>query len=530
MDRVARRLSEWEADRSEPVLESTVGDALREAAAIAPDLTALVEGAPAGQARRRWTYAELLTEAQQTGRALACRFEPGERVAVWAPTMPEWVILEFGAALAGVTLVTVNPAYRPEELAYVLKQSNAVGIFLVAEFRSPMLAFLDEVRSELPALREVILFANWAEFLQSADPNTALPAVTPDAIAQIQYTSGTTGFPKGALLHHRGLTNNARLVMNRAGLRQGDTYVDTFPLFHTAGCALGVLGAVQSRAAFVTVEAFEPGQVLELIESERSAVFLGVPTALLAMLEHPDCARRNLSSLRFALCGGSPVPPDLVRRVESALDIPLSILYGTTECSPIITQVMAGDSSDDRANTLGRPLPQTKVRIADLSTGNPVPIGAVGELCARGYLVMAGYNDAPEATAAAIDGDGWYHTGDLASMDERGFVRIEGRATDMIIRGGENIYPREIENILFTHPHVADVAVVGVPDEHWGEIVAAFIRPRGTAPTEEDLHAYCRQHLAPYKTPRLWVFVDAFPLTPSGKVQKYKLRESLRRS
>jgi fatty-acyl-CoA synthase len=530
MDRLARRLSEWEADRSEPVLETTVGDALREAAAIAPDLTALVEGAPGGQPRRRWTYAQLLAEAQQAARALATRFEPGERVAVWAPNIPEWVILEFGAALAGVTLVTVNPAYRPEELAYVLKQSNAVGIFLVPEFRSPMLAFLDEVRAELPALREVVLFTNWAEFLQSSGPNVALPAVSPDAIAQIQYTSGTTGFPKGALLHHRGLTNNARLVMNRAGLKQGDTYVNTFPLFHTAGCALGVLGAVQSRAAFVTVEAFEPGLVLELIESERSAIFLGVPTALLAMLDHPDFARRDLSSLRFALCGGSPVPPDLVRRVESALDIPLNILYGTTECSPIITQVEAGDSADDRANTLGRPLPQTEVRITDLSTGEPTPIGAVGELCARGYLVMAGYNDAPEATAAAIDRDGWYHTGDLASMDERGFVRIEGRAKDMIIRGGENIYPREIENVLFAHPHVADVAVVGVPDEHWGEIVAAFIRTRDIQPTEDDLRAYCRQHLAPYKTPKLWAFVDSFPLTPSGKVQKYKLRESLRRS
>jgi fatty-acyl-CoA synthase len=426
-----------------------------------------------------------------------------------------------------VTLVTVNPAYRPDELAYVLKQSNAAGIFLVPEFRSPMLAFLEEVRPQLPKLREVILFTEWSNFVQSADPTVDLPTVAPDAIAQIQYTSGTTGFPKGALLHHRGLTNNSRLVMQTIGLQPGDTYVNTFPLFHTAGCAMGVLGAVQSRAAFVTLPAFDAGRVLELIETERSAIFLGVPTMLLAMLEHPDFARRDLTSLRFALCGGSPVPPELVRRVESKLGIPMSVVFGTTECSPIVTQVLATDSDEDRANTLGRPLPQTEVRIADLLTGQPVPIGTVGELCARGYLVMTAYNDAPAATAAAIDQDGWYHTGDLASMDDRGFLRIEGRAKDMIIRGGENIYPREIENVLFKHPQVADVAVVGVRDDHWGEIVAAFIRSKGIQPTPDELHAHCRQHLAPYKTPQRWVFVDAFPLTPSGKIQKFKLRERL---
>ncbi len=522
-------LAHWDADRSQPVLETTCGSVLREAARLAPDLTALVAGTPGPGPRRRWTYAQLLDEAETAARALLGRFEPGEKIAVWAPNIPEWVILEFGVALAGMTLVTVNPAFRPAELAFVLKQSGVVGIFLVPEFRSPMAAFLEEVRSELPALREVIPFTEWAEFLATAKPAQLLPDVEPDDIAQIQYTSGTTGFPKGAQLHHRGLTNNARLTMLGLQLEAGEVYVNTMPLFHAAGSCMGVLGAVQSRSAFVTPIAFDPGLVLELIESEHSCVFIGVPTMLLAMLEHPDFKGRDHSSVRVAASGGAPVPADLVRRVESALGVPMSIVFGTTECSPIVLQVRLDDPAIQRAETLGRALPQTEVRISDPLTGAVLAVDMMGELCARGYLVMAGYNGQPEATAAAIDKDGWYHTGDLASMDEQGYVRIEGRAKDMIIRGGENIYPREIENVLFQHPAVADVAVVGVPDARWGEVVAAVIRLRegAAAPTHEELRAYCRLHLAAYKTPEHWSFVDAFPLTPSGKVQKFKLRESL---
>lgn len=487
----------------------------------------MVAGAANPAERRRWTFPGLLYDAERTARALATRFEPGERVAVWAPNLAEWAVLEFGAGLAGVVLVTVNPAYRPAELDYVLRQSGAAGIFLVPEFRSPMAEFLEEVRPGLPCLREVVFFTQWDEFLDSSEPTCVLPEVSSDDIAQIQYTSGTTGFPKGALLRHRGLTNNARFFADRLELRPGDVYVNPMPLFHTAGCAMGVLGAVQSQAAHVPVVAFDPGLVLELIEAERSRVLLGVPTMLIAMLEHPDIDRRDLSSVRCAASGGSPVPPELVRRVETKLGVPFSIVFGTTECSPLITQTRLDDAPEDRAETLGQPLPQTEVRVSDPASGDVVPPGTVGELCARGYLVMAGYHEAPEATASAIDADGWYHTGDLASMDDRGFLRIEGRVKDMIIRGGENIYPREIEDLLFSHPDVAEVAVVGVPDAKWGEVVAAFVRPRlGSTPTEAHLRAFCRERLAPYKAPQHWIFVDTFPLTPSGKIQKFRLRES----
>jgi fatty-acyl-CoA synthase len=291
---------------------------------------------------------------------------------------------------------------------------------------------------------------------------------------------------------------------------------------------MGVLGVTQQLAVHVPVLAFDPALVLELLEAERGAVFVGVPTMMIAMLGHPDFGRRDLSSLRVAVSGGSPVPAGLVRQVESRLGARFSIVFGTTECSPLVTQVKPEALAEDRAETLGTPLPQTEVMIADVATGQPVPVGQPGELCARGYLVMRGYHDAPEATAAAIDAEGWYHTGDLASLDGRGYLRIEGRIKDMIIRGGENIYPREIEDALFAHPAVAEAVVIGVPDETWGEVVAAYVRPvpGQPAPAPEELRAWCRERLAPYKTPLHWVFVDAFPMTPSGKIQKFKLRES----
>ena len=314
--------------------------------------------------------------------------------------------------------------------------------------------------------------------MASADAGTPLPDVRPDDLVQIQYTSGTTGTPKGAELHHRGLTNNARFFAERIGLAPGEVYVNPMPLFHTAGCGLGVLGAVQSLAVHVPVLAFDPVVVLELLDTERSHLLGGVPTMLLALLEHPDLATRDLSSLRCAVSGGSPVPAELVRRVEDRLGVRFSVVFGTTECSPLLTQGRLDDEVD-RAETLGQPLPQTEVKVADLDTGDPVAVGQVGELCARGYLVMRGYHRAPEATAVAIDADGWYHSGDLASMDGRGFLRIEGRVKDMIIRGGENIYPREIEDTLFSHPGVAEAVVVGIPDPTWGEVVAAFVRAAG---------------------------------------------------
>jgi fatty-acyl-CoA synthase len=516
--------SYWPAEPSVELRDLTVGALLREAATDSPDVVGLVAGVPGVD--RRWSFAEMLADAERVAYALLARFSPGERVAVWAPNLPEWVLLEFGAALAGMVLVTVNPAYQRDELAYVLGQSGASGVVLVCEWRgNPMLASVDAVHAELEQLREVVLFEEWDEFVASGTP-VPLPEVGPDDPAQIQYTSGTTGFPKGALLRHGGLTDNAALYAAEAEIGPGDVYVNPMPMFHTAGCVMGALGTLHARAVHVPVLAFDPGFVLELIERERGTLMLGVPTMQIAMLEHPDVATRDLSSLRSSVSGGSLVPAELVRRIEATLDVRFCIVYGTTECSPLITMTRFDDSPEDKAETIGRPLPQTDVKIVDAITGEIVPLGAVGELCARGYLVMLGYFENAAATADAIDPDGWYHTGDLASMDARGFCRIEGRLKDMIIRGGENIYPREIEAVLFTHHCVADVAVVGIPDDKWGEQVAAFVRPAGDdAPTTADLSAHVRARLAGYKAPRTWIFVDAFPLTGSGKVKKFELRE-----
>jgi len=445
---------------------------------------------------------------------------------VWAPNLPEWVLLELGAGLAGVVLVTVNPAYQRHELAYVLGQSGASGVFLVREWRgNQMLASIDALRGDLEQLREVVLFEEWDAFLASGDP-VALPEVGPNDPAQIQYTSGTTGFPKGALLRHGSLTDNAALYAAEAEIRRGDVYVNPMPMFHTAGCVMGALGTIHARAVHVPVIAFDPGFVLELIERERGTALLGVPTMQIALLEHPDVKSRDLSSLRSSVSGGSLVPAELVRRIESTFDVRFCIVYGTTECSPLVTMTRFDDTPEDKAETIGRPIPQTEVKIIDPVTGEIVAPGVVGELCARGYMVMLGYFENPRATAEAIDADGWYHTGDLASMDERGYSRIEGRLKDMIIRGGENIYPREIEEVLFAHPNVAEVAVVGIPDDKWGEQVAAFVRPTDDSTiTPAELSAYIREQLAGYKVPRSWVFVDTFPLTGSGKVQKFVLRD-----
>jgi fatty-acyl-CoA synthase len=516
--------SHWPSDESVGLRDLTVGDLLREAASDSPDREGLVAGVPGIE--RRWSFAEMLVEAERVAAALLARFSPGERIAVWGPNLPEWVFVELGAALAGMVIVTVNPAYQRHELEYVLGQSRSSGIVLVREWRgNPMLANVEAVHPGLEHLREVIQFEEWEDFLSSATPGP-LPDVSPCDAAQIQYTSGTTGFPKGAILRHGSLTDNAALYVREVELGPDDVYVNPMPMFHTSGCAMGVLGTLHARAKHVPVVAFDPGFVLELIERERGTMLLGVPTMQIALLEHPDVKTRDLSSLRSAVSGGSLVPAELVRRIEATFGVRFCIVFGTTECSPLVTMTRFSDSAEDKAGTIGRAMPQTEVKVIDCASGEIVAPGVIGELCARGYLLMIGYNDDPESTSEAIDLDGWYHTGDLASMDERGYFRIEGRLKDMIIRGGENIYPREIEDVLFDHPDVAEVAVVGIPDDKWGEQVAAFIRPAtNVPPTPTELAIYVREHLAAYKAPRTWIFVDSFPLTGSGKVRKFVLRE-----
>jgi fatty-acyl-CoA synthase len=521
----------WPAQTGTPLRETTIGSILRDAAARAPDKVALIDGDPVRGERRRWTYRALLADAERTARALLRRFSPGERIAAWSGNSPEWLILEFAAALAGLTLVTVNPAYRGDELAHVLGHSEADGLFMADEYQGADLrAILADVRGRLPRLREVTSFDNHDDFSMRMTGNAPLPPVAPSDVAQLMYTSGTTGRPKGALLTHHGLTNNARLAFQAAGIGPDDVLVNPMPLFHVGG-GLFTLGAVSATAAHVLMPRFSPALQLELIETYRATLLLGVPTMMIAMMGHPDLAKRDVSSLRRAISGGAVSPPDLVRRIESELGLCYSISLAQTEASCSITMASSADSADDRAETVGRPLPDTEVRIADLSTGETAACGAVGEICTRGYLVMRGYLNAPEATAAAIDADGWLHTGDLGSMDERGYLRIAGRIKDMIIRGGENIYPREIEEVLIGHPAVADASVLGFPDQHYGETVAAAIRPAGPDAAADDLPdelaECCRARLAPYKVPIRWLITDAFPLTASGKVRKDALREQL---
>jgi fatty-acyl-CoA synthase len=514
------------------VRDITIGDALREAAAEAPEALAMIAGSPDPAARRQWTYAELLDEATRAAHALLGRFEPGERVAVWAPNIPEWVIMEYACGLAGVILVTVNPSYQPDELAYVLKQSGAAGVFLLPEFRgNPMLKHVDAVRGECADLREVVLFSEWEAFLAGADASrTVLPALSADMPCMIQYTSGTTGFPKGALLHHRGLVNNGAHTSAEMGASPGSTTMGIMPLFHTGGCVLAVLGSLSLRGPLVLVEIFEPGLVLELMETYRAAGMLGVPTMLIAMLEHPTFTERDLSSVQAICSGGSTVPAALVRRLEEAVGAPFTIVFGQTECSPVACMTRPDDSIDDKANTLGLPMPHVEVKIVDPGSGDTLAPGELGEFCTRGYHVMLEYYRNPEATESTIDAEGWLHTGDLCAMDERGYCRIEGRLKDMIIRGGENIYPREVEELLFRHPSVGEVAVVGLPDERMGEEVGAFLRPAPGETLDKDvLFAYLREHLSPQKTPRYWYQVAEYPLTGSGKIQKFALRDAWKR-
>jgi fatty-acyl-CoA synthase len=520
------------------VLDTTVAGILRQAAQQAPDVTALVQGVSDPAKRRRWTYAELASAAEQVAEALAARFDPGERVAVWAPSLPESLLLTYASAMASLVLVPVNPALRAGEVTHVLRQSGSSGIFLVPEFRGNDLAgTLASVRAELPALRHVVPLTGegWEEFC--AIPSTGTGRTTggsgpvarsgprPDDVAQLIYTSGTTGAPKGALLTHRGMTNAARFGAVRFGLRPGDVYVHTMPLHHVGGQVVS-FQICQQRATAVLLESFDPGLVLELIDTERATLTCGVPTMLVAMIEHPDRPRRDLTSLRAVSGGGSVVPTELIRHIEDTLDVRFTVVFGQTEACGFISQTELDDPDEEKAATLGRALPAVEVRVVEPGTDTVLPGGVVGELEVRGPNVMAGYHDLPVETAEAVSPDGWLRTGDLVTMDDGGVLRIVGRRKEMIVSGGENLFPVEIENALSAHRDVVQAAVVGVPDRRWGEAAVAFVRLGPGATTDGvGLEWFLRQHLAAFKVPRHWVFVESFPLTASGKIQKFVLRD-----
>ncbi len=516
-----------EAQEDEIVLPTTVGGVLREAAGSYPDSPALIEVTEDGRAARSWTYAQLLADSEKLATALSTRFRPGERITVWAPNTPEWLLVEYACALAGLVLVTANPAYQAKELRYVLEQSGSVALFSVAGYRgNPMAEIGAKACAGIDAIREIVDLDDHAALYRIGEGRPQLPDVAPDDAAQIQYTSGTTGFPKGAVLHHAGLTNNARLVAERAGLGQDTVYANYMPMFHTSGCGLIALGCVQIACRMLIVKVFDPAAILLLIESQRVTAFVGVPTMMVAMLEALEQQPRDVSSIKMAISGGSVVAPELVRRVCRTFGCRFEIVYGQTETSPVLTQHWRDDDLDDICNTVGQPLPQTAISIRSVEENKVVPIDTVGEICTRGYGNMIGYNANRQATDDTIDADGWLHTGDLGAMDSRGYVRITGRVKEMIIRGGENLFPAEIENILLEHPAVAEVAVVGLPDERWGEIVACFVRPEsGNEVDPQALRSHCRRHLAPQKTPSVWFRVDSYPLTGSGKIQRFALRD-----
>jgi fatty-acyl-CoA synthase len=519
--------SYFPAQDGEPDRLSTIGDMLRRSAADAPDRPALKELGIDGTIGRTWTYAELLHDAERLGRALASRHPEGARVAVYANNLPEWVLLELGCALAGVTLVTVNPAYQPRELRYVLEQSRSEAIYYVAEFRgNPMQQIADSVCDDLPAVRHRILLTD-PDALFAGEDEGELRDPAPGDPVQIQYTSGTTGFPKGAVLHHQGLVQNGYDAMVRAGCEAGDVFVHHMPLFHTTGCAILVCGGLGVGATMLLAPVFDPQMVVEVVARERARFILGVPTMLVALL---DAARRtgaDMSSVERIMSGGAMVAPELCRQCREVFGAPVQIVYGQTESSPVITQAWYDDTDTDLTQTIGQPVPHTDVSIRDPQTNEALPVGAQGEICARGYLIMLGYNDNPDATAAAIDRDGWLHTGDLGTMDARGYLTITGRVKEMIIRGGENLFPAEIENAMLEHDAIAECAVVGIPDEKWGEQVACFMRPAGDdRPDDASLKAFIRERLAPQKTPQFWIWVEEWPLTGSGKIQKFKLREA----
>ena len=508
----------------------------------------------------RWSWTEFKRQVDLASRGLlALGIQRGEHVAIWATNVPEWVVLQFATAQIGAVLVTINPAYRPHELQYVLGQSDAVALFLVDKFKSSDYhAMLNEVCSELahctgeplhspryPKLRRVVSLKgpplagalSWQEMLergasvaQDAADKIGATLTCGDAI-NVQYTSGTTGFPKAATLSHRNLLLNAFYIGMCQALTADDRICIPVPFYHCFGCVLGTLcSAIYGTAMVIPAESFNPADTLAAIEGERATSVYGVPTMFIAMLQDPTFTQRDLKSLRTGIMAGSPCPIEVMRQVIDRMGArQMTIAYGQTEASPVVTQTRPDDPLELRVETVGRPQPGFEVKIIDPATGATLGDNQPGEFCCRGHGVMLGYYNDPEATAAAIDAEGWLHSGDIAVRLPNGYFKITGRIKDMVIRGGENIYPREIEEFLFTHPAVEQVSVVGVPDPKYGEELCAWIKLKsGATATADEIRAYCKAQLAHYKVPKYVKFVEHFPQTVTGKIQKYKIREMMR--
>lgn len=511
-----------------PLIEETIGDLFERTVAANPHKEAIVSR----HQGLRLTYSELRCEVDRVAAGLwGLGIRPGDRVGMWASSCVEWVYLQVATAKIGAVLVNVNPAYRAHDLAYILERSEMKAIFLYEEDARVNYA---EVLKEAcldgrHSLRSSVLLGSgqWQAMLDAAADPAPGPLDRNDVV-NIQYTSGTTGSPKGVLLTHRNLLNNAYLVGNGLRWTSADSLCLPVPLYHCFGCVLGSLQSLVFGATLVLPSGqFDPLAVLRAIHEERCTTVYGVPTMFIAELNHPDFANFETSSLRTGIMAGSPCPVELMKRVVSEMHCKeMTIAYGQTEASPAITQSMSDDPLDVRTSTVGRALPCTEVKVIDPASGEIVDAGTQGELLTRGYLVMKGYDRDPENTARTVDEDGWLHTGDLATMRTDGNFRITGRAKEMIIRGGENIYPREIEEYLHRHPKVADVYVVGVPDERLGEQVLAWIKVHeDESLDEEGVKDFCRERIAHFKIPKYIRFVDEFPMTVTGKVQKFVIRE-----
>ena len=534
------------------LVHKTIGNLLDETVSHYPDKEAVVYV----ETGLRYSYKEFQEICNQVAKGLMnLGIKKGDHIAVWASNKPEWLITQYASAKIGAVLVTVNTSYQSKELEYLLRQSEATTLLLMDNFKG--VSYLDMLQelcpelencapgelasNRLPKLKNVIFMGSkrhpgiftWDDLLNKASTITDEELMTRqnstsyEDVINMQYTSGTTGFPKGVMLTHSNIINNAINVAECQKLTAEDRICIPVPFFHCFGCVMGTLAAVSTGATMVPLVMFDPLLVLKAVEQEKCTALYGVPTMFIAELNHPDFKKYDLSSLRTGIMAGSPCPTEIMKRVVHDMGAKeITIAYGQTEASPVITQTRPYDSIERRVSTVGTALDNVEVKIIDPATGETVPTGIQGELCTRGYLVMKGYYNMEDQTKDTIDKDGWLHTGDLATMDEVGYVVITGRLKDMIIRGGENIYPREIEEFLYSHPKIFDVQIVGVPDEKFGEQVAAFIKVKpGESLDSQEVKDYCTGKISKYKIPYYVEIVDEYPMTASGKIQKFKLRE-----
>lgn len=516
-----------------PLLHTTISRALRETVGKFREREAMVDA----HAQRRWSYDELYADVRRLATGLhRSGVRKGERVGIWGPNSWEWTLTQFATAELGAVLVNINPSYRQHELNYVMKQAGITSMIASDSFRTQDYpAMLDLAEQELGPLKLKVIMrrASWDEVM-SAEPDdraleTRAAELHPDEPINIQYTSGTTGFPKGATLSHRNILNNGFFVGQINRYTEADRICIPVPFYHCFGMVMGNLAAITHGSAMIIPSpSFEPAATLQAVERERCTSLYGVPTMLIAELGLPNFNDFDLSSLRTGIMAGSPCPEEIMRQVISMMNMSeVTICYGMTETSPVSLQTRPDDALDLRVGTVGRAAPHAEIKIIDPSSGRTLPVEDDGELCTRGYLVMKGYWEDPERTAETIDREGWIHTGDLGRMDARGYVKVTGRIKDMVIRGGENIYPREIEEFLYTHPDIMDAQVIGVPDKKYGEELMAWIRLREGAPalSSHDLREFCRGEVANYKIPRYVVIVDEFPTTVTGKVRKIQMRQ-----